>query len=221
MNNCIERKLWMDILNIVAIIGVVILHCNGEICSFEGKVTSSFVWEAFIISICYWPVNVFFLITGANLIGYKKGWSIYAKRRIERTLIPYIAWSLVYCILLHRDITLMEFVDNILNGKMIVYFWYFIHLFIVYFSIPFISAMVDSSSKRLLSYYVIISFISISVIPMVCHIFSVDLKRDMFPMGSGYIAISFYGYFLNHLYQSDHSLSIRRLVSMGGGISNR
>ncbi len=41
-----ERKLWMDVLNIVAIIGVIILHCNGEICLFEGKVTENFFYFA-------------------------------------------------------------------------------------------------------------------------------------------------------------------------------
>ena len=213
-----DRKIWMDILNIVAIIGVVILHCNSEIYQFDGDVSVGFIWQSLIVSIFYWPVNVFFLITGANLIGYKKGWKTYTMRRLRRTVIPYVAWSIIYCLLICRDIQPKTFIENIANGGMIVYFWYFIPLFIVYLSIPFVTSIVHNSSKKLIEAFLIISFVTLSIIPTTCQLCEIAIKRDYFPMGSSFIAISLCGYYLLYIHSKYQDITKTKLICFLVGV---
>lgn len=69
-----ERILWMDILNIFACIGVLILHTNSTtVHQFNGDVNSDFVWGLFTHSLFYWPVPVFLMLSGSNIIGYMGG----------------------------------------------------------------------------------------------------------------------------------------------------
>lgn len=64
-----ERLVWIDLLNIVACAGVLLLHCtNRQVHGFSG--TSSVNWYIGLAthSFFLWPVNVFFMISGFTLL---------------------------------------------------------------------------------------------------------------------------------------------------------
>lgn len=69
MRNETERVLWIDVLNIVACMGVVLLHStNSQVHGFNGNV--SFEWAVGLLthSAFLWPVNVFFMLSGLTLM---------------------------------------------------------------------------------------------------------------------------------------------------------
>lgn len=69
MRNESNRVLWIDVLNIVACMGVVLLHStNGQVHGFNGSV--SFEWTVGLLthSVFLWPVNVFFMLSGLTLM---------------------------------------------------------------------------------------------------------------------------------------------------------
>lgn len=69
-----KRVLWIDVLNICACVGVLILHTNSTtIHSFNGNIDFSFFWGVFTHSCFYWPVPVFLMLSGCNLIGCELG----------------------------------------------------------------------------------------------------------------------------------------------------
>ena len=64
-----KRYLWVDVLNIIACAGVLLLHCtNQEVYHFSG--VFSFNWYIGLLthSFVLWPVNVFFMLSGFTLI---------------------------------------------------------------------------------------------------------------------------------------------------------
>lgn len=64
-----ERLVWIDVLNIVACAGVLLLHCtNGQVHGFSG--TPSVDWYIGLTthSFFLWPVDVFFMISGFTLV---------------------------------------------------------------------------------------------------------------------------------------------------------
>ena len=71
MENTLTRKLWIDVLNIMACIGVVALHSRGY--SFVGYATMSWLWTEFVYVAISWPVPVFFMISGCNLLSPRMG----------------------------------------------------------------------------------------------------------------------------------------------------
>ena len=99
-----SRILYFDVLNIAACIAVIFLHHNGIVHSF----TNTLAWRESLIAECafYWAVPIFLMLSGANLLNYREKYStkVFFKKRIIRTVIPWLFWSAVmlvpctYCI---------------------------------------------------------------------------------------------------------------------------
>lgn len=86
---------YISLLSVISAFSVVSLHTNGCFWKFS---TARYWLKANIIeSVYYFAVPIFFMISGATLIDYPKrydGWT-YAKKRVHRTVIPFLAWSLI------------------------------------------------------------------------------------------------------------------------------
>ena len=64
-----DRVLWIDVLNIIACMGVLLLHCtNRQVHEFNGHVSFEWVIGLLTHSVFLWPVNVFFMLTGLTLM---------------------------------------------------------------------------------------------------------------------------------------------------------
>ena len=207
-----KRIIWIDILNIIACIGVIMLHCsNHEIHKYNGNVTCEFIWGCFTHTIFFWPVPIFLMISGANLLEYNGSWKRFYQRRIEKTVIPFLIWSILYCILLHRNnLTLTTFLQHLVSGTFNSHMWFFIPLFAFYLSVPFLTCIVKYGGKRLIELYLIISFICLSFCPFIFGLIHVKFC-NIFPLANSYLFMPMLGYYLvkyplqskfkNHLYK--------------------
>lgn len=65
-----KRVVYFDILNIIAMIAVVSMHCNGIVHNNP----NIRAWNTSLIveCICYWAVPVFCMLSGATLLNYRK-----------------------------------------------------------------------------------------------------------------------------------------------------
>ena len=68
-----SRIIYLDILNIIACIAVLYLHCNGGVHSFS----NTRLWkECLIIEVlCYFAVPIFVMLSGATLLRYRERYS--------------------------------------------------------------------------------------------------------------------------------------------------
>ena len=100
-----KRVVWIDVLNIVACAGVLLLHCtNGQVHGFSG--TPSLDWYIGLTthSFFLWPVNVFFMISGFTLVShlaltdYNKSGRVkrFYDKRLKRLAIPLFAWNVLF-----------------------------------------------------------------------------------------------------------------------------
>lgn len=195
-----HRILWMDMLNIIAIIGVCMMHCNNAQNVYDGNMTFPFVWGAAVHSFFLWPVDVFFMLTGANLIG--KSWleegkiEVYAKKRFRKTGVPFIFWSIFYWLLFSRTTNPYDIIDGIIHTKFNPNLWFFISLFAIYLSIPFIEIFVINVSKKVLEVFLVVAFVLLSVCPFLFELFNMDFITEAFPLGGNYLAMAILGYYL-------------------------
>lgn len=92
MNN---KTFWISAANVMACLGVIILHCNSVFWSFPKGLT--WYTSNFLETFFYWPVPVFFMISGATLIDYRDRYSTesFLKKRFFRTGIPFLFWSFI------------------------------------------------------------------------------------------------------------------------------
>ncbi|MDM8270163.1 acyltransferase [Thermophilibacter provencensis] len=147
------RVLYFDLLNIAAALGVVYLHCNGMVHSFQGG--GGWVFGLVIECVFYWAVPVFFMLTGATLIGYRKRYDTKAffAHRFTRVVVPFLAWSLIWYLLLPGvnggSCGLLEFVQKVAVGKIVSVYWFIYPLIGIYLSMPLLSLLDGRYSTQL------------------------------------------------------------------------
>lgn len=133
MTNKRSRIKYISVLNALACFAVVMLHSNGAFWTYSAD--SYWISADFIECFMYFAVPVFFMISGTTLIDYRDKYSTreYFKKRIEKTLIPFIAWSVIgafyqyYAGRLHIDWTVegvKTLIAGMMNTHVITVYWF-------------------------------------------------------------------------------------------------
>jgi len=148
------------------------------------------------------------MITGATLLDFYDRYDLkeYFARRIKKTLIPYIFWSLIGILFtvwyLHwktpEDITVQYIFSGLLSGNLVDIYWFFIPLFCVYVEIPLFAAV--KTEKRNTVYTLIISFFTVFnvILPFISNVFGLGIKSSFsITAGSGYLMYVMLGYLLD------------------------
>lgn len=192
------RVLYFDILNIAATFGVIMLHCNGLAHTYS----ETLAWyQALLVEVLiYWPVPIFFMLSGATLIGYRKRYTTmdFFKKRLMRTGMPFLVWSVISAVFKKinpLDIGWKTFVNKVFNIGIENVYWFFIPLFCIYLSMPVISLLKDH--RRILWYMAGGSFLLSSFVPPIMGY--IDLQWNygltMLTCG-GYLMYAILGYLL-------------------------
>ena len=148
------------------------------------------------------------MIPGATLLNYNKRYGLkeFFKKRAVKTLIPFLAWSLIALIIqLAQGIfngeklpSFLSIFKKILSGEIVDFYWFFPVLFCVYFCVPLFAAVEENKRKVVFSYLAIACFVLNIVIPFVIQVLHLSYS---FPyaisVGSGYLFYLIVGYLLN------------------------
>ena len=198
------RKNYISILNVLACIGVVILH------TFETGYTSdaNFVFEVLIRAIAFCAVPVFFMITGATLIDYRERYDTktFFKKRLLKVIIPLIIWSIIYFIINFfkgkfsiNDLSFKFVFEYFFLVKTNPIFWFFVVIIGIYLAIPVISLIPQESRRKAFLYIIIITFVFNQFLPDLLYHLNLNYNYDLkFPLTySWWIAFIFIGYYID------------------------
>lgn len=198
------KKNYISILNVLACIGVVILH------TFETGYTSdaNFVFEVLIRAIAYCAVPVFFMITCATLIDYRERYDTktFFKKRLLKVIIPLIIWSIIYFIINFfkgkfsiNDLSFKFVFEYFFLVKTNPIFWFFVVIIGIYLAIPVISLIPQESRRKAFLYIIIITFVFNQFLPDLLYHLNLNYNYDLkFPLTySGWISFIFIGYYID------------------------
>lgn len=197
-----ERYIYLDILNIVACIFVIFLHCNGIVHTFS----DTKVWrESMVVeTVAYCAVPIFFMISGATLIPYREKYStkVFMKKRIVKTVIPFVIWtfiSLGFKMMLGMITfkwTFPDIINLFVNTTAENVYWFFIPLFMIYLSMPVLSLI--NKNLKILIYIFVVSFVLYSVYPVACLCLHIPKNGSIImPVAGGYLMLAIMGYILS------------------------
>lgn len=195
------RKIYLDILNIIACLMVVFFHCNMIFYEFSDTLS----WKISVVERCvvYSAVPIFFMITGANLLCYREKYSTkeFAKKRLIRTGIPFLFWNVFYIVFLmalgnFKFNSVTKIISAFLNSEFMNRYWFFFPLFAVYAAIPVISLVLKvPNHRKYLWYMVALGFIFSYFLKPIFYICGIKYNNDMsFPLTGGFIIQAIFGY---------------------------
>lgn len=146
------------------------------------------------------------------------------KKKNKKVLIPYIIWNLigicwVYILFPEKygvdSLSVKHIINMLLNGNGIRYFWFFIPLFMIYFSIPFISEIRSDRRIKLFSGYIFLFLIMNGTLPLLDSLFNLGLYFEKWrvPVISGYLVYPLAGYVIYRVEFSKRQKAI--ILSVG------
>ncbi len=76
-----KKKIYIQILGVIACLAVVAMHVNG--CFWQFSYDRYWITANIIECICYFAVPIFFMISGATLLNYRKRYTtaVFFKKR--------------------------------------------------------------------------------------------------------------------------------------------
>lgn len=191
MEKTVERKriVYFDVLNVLACLCVVGMHCNGAVHAFS----DSYVWRQSLLVdvLAYWAVPVFVMLSGATLMNYRSRYStkVFLKRRFLKTGVPLVIWTVFFYVFYRTRGTIAwtgwrAFLNSVISFSIVPVYWFFPPLFMVYLSLPVLSLLVQN--RKILWYMTVLAFASCSVFPFVCTALGLTYWGSFaFPMMGG------------------------------------
>ncbi len=202
-----KRFYYMDALNVLACLAVVALHCSTPVFQNEGGLFWTYCVA--IQSVFIFAVPIFFLISGANLLGYRKRYSTkdFFKKRMKRILWVFIGCSILIYVLqclpiealggAWRQPSLKDFIWSFLDNSINNIYWYFYAIIGLYLVTPIFSKIADD--KHLLEYAIVICFIMSVVFPLCTRYLNGYnlLSNFSYPYLSSWLLYFLAGYYIN------------------------
>ncbi len=225
-----KRKDYLTVLNVMSALAVVYLHSN----SFW-TYTQDADWVLYNIIECifYFAVPIFFMISGATLIGYRKRNTTreFFKKRVIKAVIPFIFWSvfsLGFGILMQSVKYGKESINynayDIIN--MFTYckfpfnsiYWFFPVLFTSYMFMPILSAIDESKKKSVFEYIIISSLVVNVLLPFIISFFQGEIGYSggfYFIAGLDYATYLVLGYYIDNY---EIKINIRIIIYIFGAL---
>lgn len=207
-----NRIEYISLASVLSTIAVVYLHTNA--CFWNFSISNYWFTANIIESVFYFAVPIFFMISGAMLIDFNKKYDLkeFFKKRISKTVIPYIIWSLVGFLLgifyvktdivdLNQANLYFTIIKGLFTGSLVPIYWFFIPLFVTYLFIPIFALIPDDKKKNIFIVISSLIFILSSLIPFIILVFNLQLNYPIhFNFAGNYLFFTLTGYLL-HRYE--------------------
>lgn len=219
-----NRREFITVLNVLASLCVVALHCNG--CFWEGPAQGRSWYTANLIeTLCYWAVPIFFMIPGVTLIDYRSRMSTseFFRKRVHKAFIPFIVWScfgllwkqLVPWNTPAADLTLSGVLDDIINARIISIYWFFPPLFALYLSLPVLSLI--EQRKEAFELIALCGIVLVGAVPLTFNLLGMQWnKGGVPPIANGYLFYIALGWLLDEVELSKRNRTAIYCLALAG-----
>lgn len=150
-----ERNGYADLIRFAAAMLVLFDHCAGYAAppeSLAENIDRFYIFAG--------DATLFFMLSGTLLLPMREPTANFLSYRFLKVGVPFILWSLFYLALNIRNTgaELLPSLKQMLFTPTFPEGWFFYALCGLYLIIPFISTIVENSSKRRLQYYIAVWF---------------------------------------------------------------
>ena len=200
-----ERKTYIDILNILAILAVVFMHHNNIVHSWHGQrlLATSLIVQV----LCYFAVPVFVMNTGATLMRYREKYDTktFFLKRFLKVLIPAIFWIIamfVYRVFIVKNMTVTDWsplnlLNLVLNNKIETIYYFIFVILGVYLTLPVLSHLAKPRYHKTLWYAVGAFFIFNALLPNLLLLIGVEANSSLALLIGNYMFYAILGYLLS------------------------
>lgn len=196
-----QRYLFIDVLRIVACMGVIIHHTMASVYQEVGPSATWFI--SFVIYfLTRFSVPVFVLISGFNLLDRQDDYKKSAKRVLNAAL-PLLMFSLMWYLYqwktgMRPEIGVMDFISNVLQTPFSLAYWYMYMYIGLLVMTPFLQKLLSALDKRDCQILIGLSMLIYETWPIIEHWFpSLTYSKLVdFSLFEGYMCMMMIGYYI-------------------------
>ena len=153
------RNINLDLLKVLACVGVVLLHTTMG----GFKDTGSWNLLTYLYYLGTYSIPLFFMVNGYLLLGKREITSHYILQKVKWILITVSSWNIIVW-LFKRDFTvnpIKKIVGSLIQKGYFFQFWFFGALILIYLCLPILSKFLNSKRRYLyiLALLIVIGFI--------------------------------------------------------------
>ncbi|ETO41016.1 acyltransferase 3 [Fructilactobacillus florum 8D] len=222
-----KRLVYVDLINVLAIFGVLVIHSSWNKGSASLELSSALLRNIFAPA-----VFLFIMNSGATLLDYREKYSTktFLNKRIHRVVLPFVFWSVIYYLVggfLRNPLpnvnftvakpSLLNFLTTFLSGDINGAFWFFYCMITLYLITPILSVLVKDH-LNLMFYWVCLDFVvSFLIIYLNNNSWHLTLNQYLFPLNAtNYVSFFMMGYLLRVGYFKPVTL---KYLAVFGGVS--
>lgn len=202
--NLQNRIVYFDILNIMAIIAVVFMHCNGIV---HGSPNVR-AWDTSLLVDCimYWAVPVFFMLSGARLMNYRKKYDTktFFKKRLIKILIPFFFWTVVMFVwkihikqFAFEHFNIVTLANAFFQNQEEATYYFMFDILALYLTMPLLSLLTKDEYRKTLWLIIGLYFIFNSFLPNILLLLGINYNQSLGIQIGGYAIYAILGYLLS------------------------
>lgn len=200
-----KRKIHMDILRILAIILVIYNHTNEKgyylFSITENPLTYPFYMALSIL--CSIAVPLFFMISGALLLGREETLKTLYKKRVVRIILVILIFSFMQYVYktvwADWEFSVGDFLKRVISSPIIVPYWYLYAYLAYVIMLPFLRSIVKTLKAENYIYLFILYIVVNGLGPILQFLLGIDNINLTVPMLESTIFFPLAGYYFENL----------------------
>lgn len=200
-----NRIIYFDVLNILAIVGVIGMHMNGIV--HTNPNTRAWSTSLLVECVMYFAVPVFVMLSGSTLMGYREKYDTktFFLKRFVKILIPLIFWAIVmfgYKIITNQMsafniFDIKAWVNAFFANKEESTYYFLFEILGVYLTMPLLSLLTKKEYRKTLWFIVSLFFIFNGFLPNILKLFDIYWNEAFSIRINGYIIYAILWYLLS------------------------
>lgn len=167
-----RESIWLDYVRVIATFCVVLLHSAAPLLpKFDSLPVQNWWAGNFYESLTRVCVPLFFMVSGALLLGKSEAAGDFFRKRAAKVLLPLAAWSFIYLFwrVFYESSATFSFYSFYSMAVSPVYYhlWFLYAVIGLYLFIPLLRFIVLHAPGYYLRYYVALWFLAASIVPLV------------------------------------------------------
>ncbi|WP_167957361.1 acyltransferase [Anaerosporobacter faecicola] len=203
-----NKKIYIEILRIIAILCVIFNHTGNAGFSVY-TITSNpinYHFSLFMSVLCKIGVPIFFMISGALLLGKDESIKTVLFYRVLKYIVIiifastfYYIYDIIYC---KTDLSVIQFIKKIYNTNYSYQLWFLYSYLSYLIMLPILRSIVKSISENTYKYCIIVQLIFCGVIPIINFILKINNRMEVSVpiMTSQNIFFAMIGYYFGNLF---------------------
>lgn len=209
-----ERLLYIDVIKIIAILGVILIHVAAHYW-YRTPIDSN-KWEAMNMwnAIGRFGVSAFVMCSGVLFLNKEElKYKELFKKYILRIAVAFIIWTFIYTVI-KAKFNIEQILPILKKGIPSVHLWFMIMIIGIYIVIPIIRIFIKNASKKDIEYFLLIAFIIQSIIPFLIQFEVFDWIKNYHKYLYPTVVTGYVGYFVLGYYLNKYELSKKKKICL-------